>query len=199
MVNYTLGDTTNTAPLGITEGSWNNFGDNDFLSIYGRSKIQFFAGATSAVLAATLQSTGLTLNTISNAASDTDKFLVSDSGIIKYRTGAQVLSDIGAASSGSLGNYLLLTGGTMSGTIVSTATTALEMDGASSAQGILMQADSSGTYPVFFKIIKPSLWRRKHPLGYTRKKALLGVYGITIHQTHLILLDLETILVLQIM
>ena len=41
------------------------------------------------------------LSTIDNATSDTDKFLVSDSGVVKYRTGAQVLSDIGAAPSGS--------------------------------------------------------------------------------------------------
>ena len=44
----------------------------------------------------------------------------------------------------------------MSGTIESTATTALEMDGAASAQGLLMQADSSGTYPVFLRSLNPS-------------------------------------------
>jgi hypothetical protein len=38
----------------------------------------------------------LTLSSIPNATIDTDRFLVSDSGAIKYRTGAQVLSDIGA-------------------------------------------------------------------------------------------------------
>jgi len=38
-------------------------------------------------------------NSINAATSDTDKFLVSDGGTIKYRTGAQVLSDIGAAAS----------------------------------------------------------------------------------------------------
>jgi len=151
-----FGDTTTSAPLGITEGSWNDFGDNDRLSIYGRSSITFYAGSTAAALAATLGSTGLTLNTITNATSDTDKFLVSDSGVIKYRTGAQVLSDIGAASSGSLGNYLPLAGGTMSGTINSTATTALQMDGAAAAQGILMRADSSGTYPVFLREQNPA-------------------------------------------
>jgi hypothetical protein len=37
----------------------------------------------------------LTLSSIANATIDTDKFIVSDSGAIKYRTGAQVLSDIG--------------------------------------------------------------------------------------------------------
>jgi predicted heme/steroid binding protein len=38
----------------------------------------------------------LYIETITNAATDTDKFLVSDSGVIKYRTGSEVLSDIGA-------------------------------------------------------------------------------------------------------
>ena len=38
---------------------------------------------------------GITLEALSNASIDTDKFLVSDSGNIKYRTGAQLLSDIG--------------------------------------------------------------------------------------------------------
>jgi predicted heme/steroid binding protein len=37
----------------------------------------------------------LYIETIANAATDTDKFLVSDSGVIKYRTGSEVLSDIG--------------------------------------------------------------------------------------------------------
>jgi hypothetical protein len=36
----------------------------------------------------------LDVNTIANATTDTDKFLVSDTGIIKYRTGAELLSDI---------------------------------------------------------------------------------------------------------
>ena len=38
----------------------------------------------------------VTISTIANATTDTDKFLVSDSGVIKYRTGAELLSDIGA-------------------------------------------------------------------------------------------------------
>jgi predicted heme/steroid binding protein len=51
------------------------------------------------------------LNTIANATTDTDKFLVSDSGVVKYRTGAQVLSDIGAASAAG---YVPYTGATQS-------------------------------------------------------------------------------------
>ena len=46
-------------------------------------------------------------STIVNASSDTDKFLVSDSGVVKFRTGAEVRGDIGA--------------GTGSGTVTSVA------------------------------------------------------------------------------
>ena len=38
--------------------------------------------------------TGLTLSSIAAEATDVDKFLVDSTGVIKYRTGAQVLSDI---------------------------------------------------------------------------------------------------------
>ena len=50
----------------------------------------------------------VTISTISNATTDTDKFLVSDGGIVKYRTGAEVLSDIGAASTADLTDYVTL-------------------------------------------------------------------------------------------
>lgn len=45
----------------------------------------------------------LKIGTIANEATDVDKFLVSNGGIVKYRTGAEVLSDIGGGSgSGTL-------------------------------------------------------------------------------------------------
>jgi len=47
----------------------------------------------------------LSLDNITNASSDTDKFVVADNGVIKYRTGAQVRSDIGAGTgSGNVSN-----------------------------------------------------------------------------------------------
>lgn len=40
----------------------------------------------------------VTLNNTANASVDTDRFVVLDNGVVKYRTGVQLLSDIGAAS-----------------------------------------------------------------------------------------------------
>jgi len=65
----------------------------------------------------------LDVNTIANATTDTDKFLVSDTGIIKYRTGTQLLSDIGAqgaltnpvTGTGSNGTIPVFTGSTTLG------------------------------------------------------------------------------------
>jgi hypothetical protein len=69
-----------------------------------------------------IPSGNLTVGTIDNATTDTDKFLVSDSGVIKYRTGAEVLSDIGAAPATG-GAYLPLAGGTLTGALTGTDAT----------------------------------------------------------------------------
>ena len=50
----------------------------------------------------------VTISTIANATIDTDRFLVSDSGVIKYRTGAELLSDLGISGT-------LITGSGVSG------------------------------------------------------------------------------------
>jgi hypothetical protein len=56
----------------------------------------------------------LTIANIQNALADTDKFLVSESGVVKYRTGAEVLADIAAqgaitlTTSGSSGASTLI-------------------------------------------------------------------------------------------
>lgn len=58
--------------------------------------------------------TEITLQALNNATTDTDKFLVSDGGTIKFRTGAEVLSDIGAQPAGgvSFNDLIAKTGGT---------------------------------------------------------------------------------------
>jgi predicted heme/steroid binding protein len=49
------------------------------------------------VVRLTLEANGdVRIATINNATIDTDRFLVSDNGVIKYRTGTELLSDIGA-------------------------------------------------------------------------------------------------------
>lgn len=45
-----------------------------------------------------ITATSATLTSILSVSTDTDKFLVSDGGIVKYRTGVELLSDIGASS-----------------------------------------------------------------------------------------------------
>jgi len=92
----------------------------------------------------------LDVNTIANATTDTDKFLVSDTGIIKYRTGAELLSDIGAAPATG-GSYLPLAGGTLTGTT--------RMDG------------SGGTTPAITMIFNSGINRLLAPL--------LRLYGAT--------------------
>ena len=57
------------------------------------------------------EKTGLTIKKIDEATSDTDKFLVSDDGVLKYRTGEEVASDIGES--------ILTTGALNSGSITS--------------------------------------------------------------------------------
>lgn len=49
------------------------------------------------------------LQALNNAATDTDRFLVSDSGTIKYRTGSQLLSDLGIAPNSSVRNETTFT------------------------------------------------------------------------------------------
>ena len=58
--------------------------------------------------------------TVSAATTNTDKFLVSDTGVLKFRTAAQLLSDIGAQASGSYQSALSGTGFVkISGTTIS--------------------------------------------------------------------------------
>ena len=74
----------------------------------------------------------VTFNTIANATSDTNKFLVSDSGVLKYRTGAEVLADIGASSGSGTVESVAVTVGTgldVSGSpITTTGTIDIDLD-----------------------------------------------------------------------
>jgi len=96
------------------------------------------------------KSGSLQLNTISAATTDTDKFLVSDSGIVKFRTGAEVLSDIGAQASDD--DLTALAGLTGTGFAVRTGTNTWNqrtLQTSGDAIGITY-ADGVASNPVFF-------------------------------------------------
>ena len=119
--NSATGGTVNFTNIGLTAYTYsiqmNNFGSprstihsyTDGLiiqSIGGTQVSRMFANGNLILGTGTvdngykLEVTGdLYLSSIVNATVDTDRFIVSDGGLIKYRTGAQVLSDIGAQGS----------------------------------------------------------------------------------------------------
>ena len=73
----------------------------------------------------------LLISSISNSATDTDKFVVSDGGVLKYRTGAQVRSDIGAGTgNGSVTSVAVSAGTGLSGggTVTTSGTISLALD-----------------------------------------------------------------------
>ena len=84
-------------------GGASNGTDHTYIGDNGRN-VTIYNGATLTISGA------LNLQTLSNATTDTNAFLVSDSGEVKYRTGSQLLSDIGGAPATG-GSYLPLTAG----------------------------------------------------------------------------------------
>lgn len=69
----------------------------------GSVYVEVNGGSYSAVFGSDLSFTsyGTIAGVFNNATVDTDRFLVSDSGVVKYRTGTQLLSDIGGQPAGS--------------------------------------------------------------------------------------------------
>ena len=66
----------------------------------------------------------LLINTIANATTDTDKFLVSDGGVVKYRTATEFISDIGGPYVSSVAALTIGTTGTdLSSTVANSTTT----------------------------------------------------------------------------
>lgn len=83
----------------------------------------------------------ITINTINAATTDTDKFLVSDAGEIKYRTGAEMLSDIGAQASLSL----TTTGTSGAATLVGNTLNIPQYSGSQTLADTLALGNSAGT------------------------------------------------------
>ena len=70
-----------------------------------------------------IQAGTLTVSTIANLTTASNLFLVSDSGLVKYRTAAQVRSDIGAGTGSGSVTSVAVTNGTGISASVANATT----------------------------------------------------------------------------
>jgi hypothetical protein len=66
-------------------------GDGNFMYL-----LSHMSGSVVTITGDTALTGSLNISTILNASTDTDRFLVSDAGIIKYRSGSQILGDIAA-------------------------------------------------------------------------------------------------------
>jgi hypothetical protein len=80
-------------------------GDADFQSAEFNGDVAFYSPVE---FQDTIEALEIKLNETA-ATIDTNKFVVLDSGVLKYRTGVEVLSDIGAGTSNFSGNYNDLT------------------------------------------------------------------------------------------
>ena len=141
-----------------------NFGDtgtyifqsaDGVLDLVSDSEVEI-NGTTIDINGATDVSGTLTLGTVAAAGTDTDKFLVLDgSGNVDYRTGTQVLSDIGAGSSsvaltGSTDNTLVTVTGSDAiageATLLYDGTSKLEIDVASGDPTIVLDTQGADKF-----------------------------------------------------
>ena len=110
--------TENNAPLLVGSGS-NNY---MIVSSSGNVGIGTTTPTEKLTVEGTVSASNLALDSIVNAGTDTDKFLVLDSsGNVDFRTGAEVLSDIGAGTgTGDITRVNITAGNGLSGTSVDT-------------------------------------------------------------------------------
>ena len=97
---FTIKDSTSTTQQ-INSGDVLNFaGSTNITATVSATDTITFALTSSISGLSNITSSNITLTGLAAASTDTDAFLVSDSNVVKTRTGAQVLSDIGGASTG---------------------------------------------------------------------------------------------------
>lgn len=88
----------------VTRATFHSYTDGIVVNSIGANQVSRVFANGNTILGDGTSDTGyklsvegnLYIETIINATTDTDRFIVSDSGVIKYRTGSEVLSDIGA-------------------------------------------------------------------------------------------------------
>ena len=110
-INF-LNDGVFTGDLTIPEYIYHDGDTNTYFGFSGADTYTIVTGSTTALTIDSSQAATfagvLTISTINEVGSDTDKFLMSDSGTVKYVTGSNLASYIGAVTGGP---YLPLTAG----------------------------------------------------------------------------------------
>ena len=97
---FKINDSSSTQQT-INTGDVLNFaGSTNITATVSSADTVTFALASSISGLSNITSSNITLTGLAAAGTDTDAFLVSDSNVVKTRTGAQVLTDIGGASTG---------------------------------------------------------------------------------------------------
>ena len=97
---FTIKDSSSTTQQINSGDVLNLAGSTNITAVVTATDTVTFSLASSISGLTNITSSNITLTGLAAASADTDKFLVSDSNVIKTRTGAQVLSDIGGASQG---------------------------------------------------------------------------------------------------
>ena len=97
---FTIKDSSSTTQQINSGDVLNLAGSTNITAVETATDTVTFSLASSISGLSNITSSNITLTGLAAASTDTDKFLVSDSNVVKTRTGAQVLSDIGGASTG---------------------------------------------------------------------------------------------------
>ena len=97
---FTIKDSSSTTQQINSGDVLNLAGSTNITATVSSADTVTFALASSISGLSNITSSNITLTGLAAASTDTDKFLVSDNNVVKTRTGAQVLSDIGGASQG---------------------------------------------------------------------------------------------------
>lgn len=97
---FTIKDSSSTTQQINSGDVLNLAGSTNITAVVTATDTVTFSLASSISGLSNITSSNITLTGLAAASTDTDKFLVSDSNVVKTRTGAQVLSDIGGASTG---------------------------------------------------------------------------------------------------
>ena len=97
---FTIKDSSSTTQQINSGDVLNLAGSTNITATVSSTDTVTFALASSISGLSNITSSNITLTGLAAAGTDTDAFLVSDSNVVKTRTGAQVLSDIGGASQG---------------------------------------------------------------------------------------------------